>query len=273
MFTKKSIGAALGCALALGASGAAFAAPITVGGVTWDPSSGFDLKIQAIDLRETSVANVGDVLTGYGLIGSINGTGESTFCPGCNLTFTFSYTVSNVNTSGPNPQVVFTNGIANFYVDNTQSFSEQDPTTASIGTPWLTLAGHTAPFAGFSAIGQLYSTIIGPISQPGLGSAGQGLLDVVGGPAAGFVNTNTQADGSDFFLTSSFAFDPFIGCGTTPTTDLSNVCTYPIAGTAQLTGKTMTAVPEPGEIGLIGLGLVALGFLIRRRRKESEGQA
>jgi len=83
------------------------------------------------------------------------------------------------------------------------------------------------------------------------------------------VDTNTQVDGADFFLSSGFSFDPFSLC-TAPTTDLDNICTYPIVGTGTLSGKSVTSVPEPGEIGLLGLGLGALALLIRRRRKEAE---
>jgi len=265
MLTKKSIGIAFVTALALGASGAALATPMTVGGVTWDPSSGFDLKIQALDLRETSIAKMGDVLTGYGKIGSINSTDQTTFCPGCELTFTFSYTVSNVS----GQQVVLDNGTLNFYVGAPGGFDEANPPTASLGTPWLTLTGHTNPFIGFATVGQLYSTVVGPVSAPQEGSSGHGLLDATGGIAMPFVDTNTQVDGADFFLSSGFSFDPFSLC-TAPTTDLDNICTYPIVGTGTLSGKSVTSVPEPGEIGLLGLGLGALALLIRRRRKEAE---
>lgn len=264
MLTKKSIGIALAAALALGASGAALATPITVGGVTWDPASGFDLKIQALDLRETAIAKTGDVLTGYGKIGSINSTDQSTFCPSCELTFTFSYTVSNIS----GQQVVLDNGTLNFYVGAPGSFDEANPPTASLGTPWLTLTGHTNPFIGFATVGQLYSTVVGPVSQPREGSSGHGLLDATGGIAMHFVDTNTQTDGADFFLSSGFSFDPYSKCKAI-TTNLDNVCTFPIVGTGTLSGKTAT-VPEPGEIGLMGLGLGALALLIRRRRKETE---
>lgn len=265
MLTKKSIGIAFVTALALGASGAALATPMTVGGVTWDPSSGFDLKIQALDLRETSIAKTGDVLTGYGKIGSINSTDQTTFCPGCELTFTFSYTVSNVS----GQQVVLDNGTLNFYVGAPGGFDEANPATASLGTPWLTLTGHANPFTGFATVGELYSTVVGPVSQPQEGSSGHGLLDATGGIAKPFVDSNSQVDGADFFLSSGFSFDPF-GLCTAPTTDLDNICTYPIVGTGTLSGKSVLPVPEPGEIGLLGLGLGALALLIRRRRKEAE---
>ena len=269
MLTKKSIGIAFVAALALGASGMASATMINVDGVHWDSSSPFDLTVQSLNLRETSVQKVGDVLYGYGQIGSING--DNNFCTGCDLTFTFTYTVSS--TTGN--QVVFNMGSFQFYTQAAGSFNFGDPTSVG-GTPWLTLMGHTAPFVGYAdPNGQLYATVSGTVSNPLLGSSGQGLVDATGGPAKQFVNSNSVADGiggwADFSLSSSFQFFPASTCKSV-STDLDSVCAYPIEGNGSLIGKT---VPEPGEIGLLGLGLGVLGLMIRRRRRkdENEGQA
>jgi len=277
MLKKKSIGVALVTALALATGGTALATPITVGGVSWDPSSGFDLNINAFNLRETSVSKVGEVLHGYGQIGSING--NNAFCvgsgSGCDLTFQFMYTVQNLGTSGSgNPQAIFTNGSIQFYTNPAGSFNMQFPNTAGPGTLWLTLTGHTGLISGFSTTGgtgELFSNINGTVAHPTFGSTGAGFLDATGGPAMNFVNTHTIDDGlggfADFFINSSFFTQAFGGCGTT--TNLADVCTYPIQGTGELQGKT---VPEPGEMGLLGLGLAFLGLLVGRRRKETEGR-
>src|SRR6185312_15864365 len=275
MLTKKSIGIAVACALALGASGAALATPITVGGVTWDPNSGFDLNINAFNLRETSISAVGDVLHGYGQIGSINGS--TTFCSGCDLTFQFTYTVQNLGLSGSgNPQAIFTNGSIQFYTNAAGSFNMQFPTSAGPGTPWLTLTGHTGLVSGYSTTGttgQLFSNINGTITNPLTGSTGIGFLDATGGPAMMFVDSNTQDDGlggfADFTINSSFLTQIFRGCGSTPSTDLDNVCAYPIQGTGNLIGASVK-VPEPSELGLLGLGLGILGLFAWRRRKETQ---
>ena len=271
MLKKKSILAALACALALGAwSGSTLATPITVGGVTWDPNSLLDLNVQALNFRESSVGSVSNVLTGYGMIGSFNGQNQSYFCPGCDLTFTFQYTVSNITGS----QVEFNSGFINFFVDNTSSFNTLNPTTAGIGTPWLTLSGHNGSFLGFVGTAQLFSTIQGTVSKPLTGSSGIGFLDATGGPAAPFLQTHTQADGmggfADFTLNSSFLFSAVRGCTLSP--NPTNVCHYPISGTATLIGRSV-AVPEPGAAGLLGLGLAFLGLLTWRRRKEGDGQS
>ncbi len=265
MFTKKSIGVALTCALALGAfSGSALAIPVTVGGITWDPTNGSDLTVQALNFRESSVAAVGDTLAGYGQIGAING--DLSFCSGCSLNFKFGYTLSAIEGTPANPMIVFTGGSINFWVDPAGTFDVANPATAGIGTPWLTLTGHTAPFTGFTALGDLYSNINGAISAPAAFSGGFGLLDATGGPAAMRMNTNSEPDGADFSLNSEFLSKPFKAC-TSVSADPTSNCHYPIVGTATLTGKTVS-VPEPGMIGMLGLGFGFLGLLLRQRRKE-----
>lgn len=270
MFTKKYIGAALACALALGAfSGSALATPINVNGVHWDSSSPFDLTIQSLNLRETSVAAPGDVLNGYGQIGSING--NNTFCSGCDLTFTFTYRVDSITGN----QVVFNDGSFQFYTQAAGSYDFGDPTSVG-GMDWVTLTGHTSLNAVTGATGDLFATVVGTAGDPGNGSNGFGLVDATAGPAAFWLHSSLQPDGlngfGDFFLSSSFSSKPADGCGTTPTTGLDNICSYPIQGNGSLIGKSV-AVPEPAEAGLLGFGLLVLGFFMRQRRKEAEGLA
>lgn len=278
MFTKKSIGVALACALALGAwSGTALANPININGVQIDPDSGFDLTIGSGTFRESSVNTVGQTLMGYGKISQINGTDENTFCPSCDLTFTFSYTVKSIDSSTDSnghttSQVVFDDGLLNFYVEPDNTFNTIDPTSASNGSLWLTLDGHTAPYGSFTTLGELYATVLGPAGNPQSQSSGFGLLDVAGGSAASYFDTNTQADGADLALNSSFSFKPNSNCGGV-SADPTSICHFPISGSGNLKGDTAMPVPEPGELGLLGLGLVGLGFFIRRRRKEIEDRS
>lgn len=267
MMNKKVIGAALACALAMGAwSSAAVATPINVNGVHWDSSNGFDLTIQSLNLRESSVSAPGDILHGYGQIGSINGI--NSFCSSCDLTFTFTYTLDSVTGN----QAVFNNGSFQFYTQAAGSFDFGNPGSIS-GTNWVTLSGHTAPQSGYAnPNGQLYATVTGTVANPGNNSGGAGLLDATSGPAAFWLHSQGVADGiggfADFNLVSSFSNFPLRACGATPTTDLGNICSYPIQGNGSLTGRSVT-VPEPGPAGMLGAGLAVIGLLLGRRRKES----
>ncbi len=263
MLTKKYIRVALACALALGASGAAFATTVSVGGVKWDPSSKFDLTVATSSLIETSVASPNDTLTGYGLVGMINQ--DSNFCSGCQLAYTFQYTVAN--TDPYTLQDLFNAGSVNFYVLPSGSYNSSDPSNIMTGTPWLTLTGHNSTISGYPTgwQGDLFATASGSITNPGGGSTGAGYLDATGGPAAIFMQTHTQHDGlgglADFYMTTNFSDilkGPFVG---------GDGITYSIEGGATITGATMP-VPEPAEIGMLGLGLGVLGLMLRRRRYE-----
>ncbi len=271
MLKKKYVGAALACALAMGAwSGSALADPVNVDGVTWNSSSPFDLTIQSLNIRESSVSNVGDTLMGYGQIGSING--NNNFCASCDLTFNFQYTVSDVTAN----HVTFDNGSFQFYVQSAGSYDQGDPTTVG-GMDWVTLTGHTAPSAdpGFVTTGQLYALINGTPANPSVGSSGLGLLDATAGDAMTYLDSNTVADGiggyADLNLNSSFLTQPASSCSSV-TSDPTDICHYPISGTGELTGAT-TTVPEPGVIGMMGLGLGFLALALRRRRKETDERA
>ncbi|WP_329743181.1 PEP-CTERM sorting domain-containing protein [Dyella sp. A6] len=266
---KKYKGWLTACALALFAwSGSSFASPVTVDGVTWNTSNPLDLTIQSINLRESSVSKVGDTLTGYGQIGSING--NNNFCSNCDLTFTFSYTVHSISGNA----IVFDGGSFQFYVSSPGGYNVLDPSTAMNGTEWLTLSGHSFYNPSFGSTGDLFATVTGTVADPLSGSNGYGLLDASGGAASPYLNTNSISDGhggfADFSLNSSFQYFPAGGC-TSVSTDPNSLCYYPIEGNGSLVGKS--SVPEPAGAGMLGLGLGFLAFAMRRRRKESSTQA
>ena len=271
MFTKKSIGVALAGALALAASGAAFASPVNVNGVHWDTTDAFYLTINSFNLRESSVSKAGDVLTGYGQIGSIDG--NNNFCTGCDLTFKFTYTVQSVNGN----QVVFNAGSFQFYTQAAGTYNAGNPLSVNTSNPWVTLTGHESKNATFTDdMGQLFATVTGTVANPSNGSNGFGLVDATAGPAWTDLDFNSVADGlgglADLNLNSSFLFQPASTCSSI-NPNPNSVCHYPITGTGELTSMPVAAVPEPAELGLLGLGLGALGFMVWRRRKEGEGRA
>lgn len=264
MKNLKKIGAALAIAggVAL-ASGGASAVPVTVGGVTWDPASAFDLGIFSAPLRETTVSAVGDELKGFGLVTNINNTTQNTFCVGCELTFVFDgFFVSNLIDSNSDTiidQVVFQGGSVRFYVDNSPDFTAANSSSAADGSMWLEIAGHTSvnPLVnGGATPGTLFSFLsaLGTVAAPGIGSIGQGVFDAVGGIAMPNFDTDTVIDllggFADFSFTSSFQFQP------------QGNPAYPIAGTGELFGAS---IPEPATLALVGAGLMGFGFARRRR--------
>lgn len=243
-------------------SSAANAAPINVGGVVWDPDSGLDFTVQAMQMRETAVEEVGDELAGAGRIGDINGTLSSTFCPGCDLTFEFGgYDVSRIEGS----EVAFTGGWINVYTDFTQSFSETDTSTWGQGDIWLQLTGvdhiRATSFGGDGEIATLFSNVTGTVNDPGFGSAGFGLLDVIGGLAADYV---VRGDVHQRYETGLMGFADLSLDSSFQRVD-DGFDSHPIRGTAQITGETQR-IPEPGSIALLGVGLLFMAFVLYRRR-------
>lgn len=251
------------------------AANITVGGVTWDPSSPFDAEIKT-DLLEKPIANIGDMLEGIGQVSKLNGL--ISFCSTCELTFEFGgfeLVSADFNPISGITDLGFTDGWVNFYVQDTAAvdFTSYalglDKTTANDGDLWLSLVGHdnTASILG-GPLGTLFgsATAFGSGSDDGQGS---GLMDVItddmialdGSLLKGLANNNFDTDTKTDFVggTADFNFSSsFQPLGfTTPDG-------YALTGTAELKGDSV-GIPEPSSIALLGLGL--LGFAGARKRK------
>lgn len=259
--------AALGAVFALGSAQA-----ITVAGVTWNPNSLFDFS--ATDsMIETSLGgapSVGDTIKGFAKINTINGTGESTFCVGCEVTYQFSgFTVTNID--GTTGALTFSGGLIRIYVDTSPDYDSSLASTAGAGagtTLFLELSGHSHVDALTGLTGSLHSDPT-PAST-GVAGDGRAFLDVTGGVAASYFDTNTFAvcDAgtplacvtpglADLQFTSSFQLIP----GGTFVSD--DGTTYGLFGSNDIQGDTQ--VPEPATLLLAGLGL--LGAAASRRRK------
>lgn len=240
-------------ALSLAMLSSVQATTINVGGVLFDPDAVNDFSSFSIAIQQ-NIDPVTGVVSGWGIISTVNSTGASTFCPGCELTFQFGgYTpvVSGALPTTSGEQIGYAGGWVNFYVDTTPEITNSaDVTTLNSGNTgdgvlWLSAEGHD--FLG--------TTFTGTVQGFGIeitGLTGIGLLDVTGGLAAPYFDTDTKTDGADFSFVSGF-------------TQL-NPDNNPLdaSGTANLNGNS---IPEPASLALLGAGLLGLGAL--RKRKAS----
>lgn len=238
---------------------AAHADPLTIGGVTIDTGAVFEFA----NIIENVPQMVGNELKGYGLVTQVNAhlnTGD--LCTGCELTFVFDG--FNLASTGTGDDFIFTGGSIRFYVDYTPDYNPADETTVdNDGVLWLELAGHDMTNLDSGFTGSLISENA-TVTTTGINNFGRGAFDVVGGLAAANLDTNTIDDAlvgvntytinganADFLFTSSFQLSSF---------PLN--ADFPIQGTGELQGF---AVAEPGMVGILGLGLLGLGFMSRRR--------
>lgn len=235
-------GLAIGLA-ALGLSLSAQASDINVGGVVWDPDSvnafpAAEDFFSSGNLFENVAAQPGDIVNGFGIFDQMNSdvNNAAAFCPGCELTFTFSMElVSFTPIMGNVSAFEFKDLTIDIFVDHNPNYAATSA-SSSEGNLWLSLVAD----GNLTGLG----TDLGTGSDTGTGSA---LLNVTGGLAAGNFDTNGELNGTDMVLSSSFQPGGPNGL---------------LKGGFELTGNS---IPEPASIALLGLGM--LGFAASRKRK------
>ena len=255
--TKIAAAISIAATIALAATSSQ-AGIVNVGGVIWDTESPFDFSSQG-DTTESVVSTIaeGDI-KGFGKFTFFNRTEPDVFCPGCELTYEFSnYTLTADITSA---NFGFSGGLLNIYV-GARNYSALNPSSAADGVLFLSLEGSTAYFAsiGYS----LDETLVGTLTDPsdvGAGGRGTGYLDVTGGIAESYFDTNGQPGGADITYSAIFfPEDGFVVVGEDGTR-------YTNRGVITAVGVTQE-VPEPGALALMGLGLAGLGFARRKQNK------
>ncbi|KKO50496.1 hypothetical protein VT06_00440 [Arsukibacterium sp. MJ3] len=265
-FTKKILGATV---FAL-ASLSAHAAPINVGGVTWDPAwvdggeQDFAMKYDFTQWFSTTSAgnnNVANMQTSYTtaigintLLSTLNGSntatgyflsgvgetyyinGSTSFCTGCELTLAFGGLGLNNNNTFD-----ITNAWINLYVDFTADYTSP---TSNVGEVASAMDGNLWLSASVLSFGLTSGTV-----QNALASAqfqvtgGLAANNFLNSPKAGFANQS----GSAFFNTSINAKFSSLGNG-------------------QVVSET---IPEPASLAIFGLGLIGLAGMARRKTKKS----
>jgi hypothetical protein len=248
-------------ALAAGSLLLAAAAPamaVNIGGIDIPLGPVFT----AGQIYSTTPTAVGQQLTAYGEVDSINSTPVSELCSNCELT----YRVTEYNVASISPTSVASNGgLIQFYLGTgaTKDFSlanagglAGDVTEATNGTLFLTLRGHAVNAAGNTFV-----------TSTSAGAAfGTGLADVdasAGGIANSFFNSNAIASQfggpADVQLNASWsALNPIYAgqgaCGATG-------C---LRGSADFHA---VAVPEPETYALMLSALGLIGYVVHRRRR------
>lgn len=259
-FMKKVLaGAALAAVFASSAQAA------TVQGVNFDTGAFLaQFNFRQMFTQDGELTGIGEV---YNINGSfvnpqsLTGGAADTFAPGRELTIQFGGFFAN-------GQGGFTNGWLKVYSDSASDYvirgNGQTPTPGggdtSTDVSKATNSDFAVPFLELTASGNQFVSTSGGTYTSGQLSV---LWNVTGGAAAGLFDTDTVADftggnagNGDFDSRASATFPA--GGGSLSWTNYG--------GNGELNGY-VAEVPEPASLALLGLGLVGVAVVRRRKSK------
>ncbi len=263
-------------------------ATLTVDGVTFNPGDQFITT----SVWESVLSSSSQTLNGVGIVSQIDNAGGlgTTWLNGENgtqLTYYFSgYSVAKwydlagfshlagddsgigYNFATDAKSIDFTGGSVKIFSDNiaNASYTKLNPSAgggsnaldiakATDGNLWLEYVGHTHTLIDAN-LGARTGTLLGDVDGVNnihQGNKGTGYLDAIGGAVFGNFDTNS------WDLLASGIADAKFEAKVSNTNSGPN---WPLSGTASF--KT-TAIPEPGSLALIALGLLGAGSFSRRR--------
>ncbi|PTR07352.1 putative secreted protein with PEP-CTERM sorting signal [Nitrosospira sp. Nsp5] len=270
---------------AIGIAASAPASAVIVGGIDFgvlgaDPTR---THIETATLAQTFINGNGQNASIYGFITTVNG--DNTYCAdgsgNCGLFYTATFNNSQNFSSS---YVEFTSATISVFFSNAAPINllnQDSPTNIATiqalngGNPWVTLTGH----GNLGGIADPLAVVNGGgiLTGATVGGTGFGLFDVSGpGDASviSFLNANGVLDAAggttDIVLTSSFSntvlnsFDVANGFANGCQDGTAAPGAWCFQGTSNIRGDTQ--IPEPGILGLVGIGLLGLGAAVRRRK-------
>ncbi len=237
------------------------------GQVTGTPSTNYQAPITAVGQVLGGIGSVDTIRTGGGITTwSAGGVNDSA---NVQLTFVFgNYVAQNIFTDNSGIHIWFSGGTVDLYTAAYGTFnpglSPADPNAVNtaLGNPWLNVVGGsvytcTAADGCFSGAGTQI-TLESTINQPG------SLINIFSGSGNGFLDVNTAGTGianHNFDTNSIFGHD----IGLTSSFSTISTGSFGTSGSFAMRGQ---AIPEPGTLVLLGIGVVALGFVASRKSKQ-----